>query len=92
MHARQALFASKLFGEDIQKIIPVIDTDGSDSSIFCLVQIKDAAEFGDMVTHRYTASRACTSRTRTCETIHESLRGIRCCRWSLRRTTAAWSG
>ncbi len=34
MHARQALFASKLLGDDVQKIIPVIDTDGSDSAMF----------------------------------------------------------
>lgn len=34
MHARQALFASDLFGEDIKKIRPVINIDGSDSTIF----------------------------------------------------------
>jgi glutamate synthase (ferredoxin) len=34
MKARQMLFVSKLFGEDIKKIIPVINTDGSDSSQF----------------------------------------------------------
>ena len=34
MHARQALFASPLFGEDIKKILPVINTDGSDSAMF----------------------------------------------------------
>ena len=34
MHARQAMFESELFGEDIKKIIPVINTDGSDSSMF----------------------------------------------------------
>jgi glutamate synthase (ferredoxin) len=34
MHARQRLFESPLFGDDIQKIMPVIDTDGSDSSMF----------------------------------------------------------
>jgi glutamate synthase (ferredoxin) len=34
MHARQSLFASELFGEDIQKIMPVIDADGSDSAMF----------------------------------------------------------
>jgi glutamate synthase (ferredoxin) len=34
MHARQMLFASKLFGDDIKKIIPVINTDGSDSAQF----------------------------------------------------------
>src|SRR5687767_12871032 len=34
MHAREALFESDLFGEDIKKILPVIDTDGSDSAMF----------------------------------------------------------
>src|SRR5271154_6227707 len=34
MKARQMLFASKLFGDDIKKIIPVINTDGSDSAQF----------------------------------------------------------
>jgi glutamate synthase (ferredoxin) len=34
MHARQMLFQSKLFGDDIKKIIPVINTDGSDSAQF----------------------------------------------------------
>ncbi|HEY1053337.1 MAG TPA: glutamate synthase central domain-containing protein, partial [Prosthecobacter sp.] len=34
MHARQSLFASELFGDDIQKIKPVINIDGSDSTIF----------------------------------------------------------
>ena len=34
MHARQALFASELFGEDIQKILPIINPNGSDSSMF----------------------------------------------------------
>jgi glutamate synthase (ferredoxin) len=34
MHARQAMFASPLFGEDIKKILPVINTDGSDSAMF----------------------------------------------------------
>ncbi|MHB0997973.1 MAG: glutamate synthase large subunit [Armatimonadota bacterium] len=34
MHARQALFASDLFGADLQKIMPVIDSDGSDSAMF----------------------------------------------------------
>ncbi len=34
MHARQSLFQSELFGEDIQKIQPVINIDGSDSLIF----------------------------------------------------------
>jgi glutamate synthase (ferredoxin) len=34
MHARQSLFESELFGEDIQKIKPIINIDGSDSLIF----------------------------------------------------------
>src|ERR1700722_11554990 len=34
MHARQMLFQSKLFGDDLKKIIPVINTDGSDSAQF----------------------------------------------------------
>ncbi|MSP78892.1 MAG: glutamate synthase large subunit [Dehalococcoidia bacterium] len=34
MHARQARFASELFGDDMHKVIPVIDEDGSDSAIF----------------------------------------------------------
>jgi glutamate synthase (ferredoxin) len=34
MHARQSLFASPFFGEDIKKILPVIDADGSDSAMF----------------------------------------------------------
>jgi glutamate synthase (ferredoxin) len=34
MHARQSLFESELFGEDMDKIRPVINTDGSDSGIF----------------------------------------------------------
>ncbi len=34
MHARQSLFESDLFGDDIQKIRPVINPDGSDSLIF----------------------------------------------------------
>src|SRR3984957_18004571 len=34
MKARQMLFTSKLFGADIKKIIPVINTDGSDSAQF----------------------------------------------------------
>jgi len=34
MHARQALFESDLFGDDIKKILPVICTDGSDSAMF----------------------------------------------------------
>jgi glutamate synthase (ferredoxin) len=34
MHARQSLFQSPLFGDDIQKLIPVIDDGGSDSAMF----------------------------------------------------------
>src|SRR5882724_5147049 len=34
MHARQALFESALFGDDIKKILPVVRTDGSDSAMF----------------------------------------------------------
>src|SRR5205809_7114 len=34
MHARQAMFRSELFGDDIKKILPVINTDGSDSAMF----------------------------------------------------------
>jgi glutamate synthase (ferredoxin) len=34
MHARQSLFKSELFGDDIQKVQPVINIDGSDSLIF----------------------------------------------------------
>ena len=34
MHARESLFQSELFGDDIKKILPVIDTDGSDSAMF----------------------------------------------------------
>ena len=34
MHAREAMCASELFGADMQKILPMIDTDGSDSAMF----------------------------------------------------------
>src|SRR5471032_2153447 len=34
MKARRMLFASSLFGDDIKKLIPVINTDGSDSAQF----------------------------------------------------------
>ena len=34
MHARQALMASELFGDDLSKVFPVILEDGSDSAIF----------------------------------------------------------
>ncbi len=34
MHARQAMFESDLFGDDIKKLLPVVCTDGSDSAMF----------------------------------------------------------
>ncbi len=34
MHARQSLFASELFGDDMKKALPVINTNGSDSAMF----------------------------------------------------------
>ena len=34
MHARQALFESELFGEDIKNILPIVNPNGSDSSMF----------------------------------------------------------
>ncbi|WP_169083598.1 glutamate synthase large subunit [Paenibacillus sp. PL91] len=34
MHARQTLFATELFGDDIEKIKPVINPDGSDTAMF----------------------------------------------------------
>jgi len=34
MHARGALFESDLFGDDIQKVHPIIDPNGSDSAMF----------------------------------------------------------
>ena len=34
MHARQAMFESELFGDDIKKVLPIINTDGSDSAMF----------------------------------------------------------
>lgn len=34
MHARQSLFSSELFGEDIKKALPIINTNGSDSAMF----------------------------------------------------------
>jgi glutamate synthase (NADPH) large chain len=34
MHARQSMMRSSLFGEDIQKILTVVDTEGSDSAMF----------------------------------------------------------
>ncbi len=34
MHARQSMMRSPLFGEDMQKILTVVDTEGSDSAMF----------------------------------------------------------
>ena len=34
MHARQSLFESELFGDDIAKVKPVINPDGSDTAMF----------------------------------------------------------
>ena len=34
MHARQAMFESELFGDDLKKILPIINTNGSDSAMF----------------------------------------------------------
>ncbi len=34
MHARESMLASDLFGEDIKKILPIIDSSGSDSAMF----------------------------------------------------------
>jgi glutamate synthase domain-containing protein 2/glutamate synthase domain-containing protein 1/glutamate synthase domain-containing protein 3 len=34
MHARESLFASERFGDDLKKILPVIDESGSDSAMF----------------------------------------------------------
>ena len=34
MHARQAMCASELFGDDLRKMLPIIDADGSDSAMF----------------------------------------------------------
>jgi glutamate synthase domain-containing protein 2/glutamate synthase domain-containing protein 1/glutamate synthase domain-containing protein 3 len=34
MHARQAMCESDLFGEDLNKILPIIDNEGSDSQMF----------------------------------------------------------
>jgi len=34
MHTRQSMFASELFGDDIKKILPIINSDGSDSAMF----------------------------------------------------------
>ena len=34
MHARQAMFESNLLGDDLKKILPIINTNGSDSAMF----------------------------------------------------------
>jgi glutamate synthase (ferredoxin) len=34
MNARQSLFSSELFGDDIKKVLPIINTNGSDSAMF----------------------------------------------------------
>jgi glutamate synthase (ferredoxin) len=34
MHAREKMFESPLFGEDLRKLLPIIDTEGSDSAVF----------------------------------------------------------
>jgi glutamate synthase (ferredoxin) len=34
MHARESMFSSPLFGDDIRKILPIIDESGSDSAMF----------------------------------------------------------
>jgi glutamate synthase domain-containing protein 2/glutamate synthase domain-containing protein 1/glutamate synthase domain-containing protein 3 len=34
MHARQSMFESELFGDDIRKVLPVVNTSGSDSAMF----------------------------------------------------------
>lgn len=34
MHARQAMCESELFGDDLKKILPIIDNEGSDSQMF----------------------------------------------------------
>ena len=34
MQARQRMFESRLFGDDLKKVLPVIDTEGSDSAMF----------------------------------------------------------
>jgi glutamate synthase domain-containing protein 2/glutamate synthase domain-containing protein 1/glutamate synthase domain-containing protein 3 len=34
MHARESMLASDLFGDDIKKILPIIDASGSDSAMF----------------------------------------------------------
>jgi glutamate synthase (ferredoxin) len=34
MHARESMLASELFGEDVKKLLPIIDEHGSDSAMF----------------------------------------------------------
>ncbi len=34
MHARQSMFESPLFGEDMKKVLPIVNTNGSDSAMF----------------------------------------------------------
>jgi glutamate synthase (ferredoxin) len=34
MHARESLFASDLFGDDLKKLLPIVDASGSDSAMF----------------------------------------------------------
>ncbi len=34
MHARETIFKSDRFGDDMKKLLPIIDTDGSDSAMF----------------------------------------------------------
>jgi glutamate synthase (ferredoxin) len=34
MHARESMFRSELFGNDIKKVLPIIDESGSDSAMF----------------------------------------------------------
>ena len=34
MHARQSLFASELYGDDLKKLLPIVNEDGSDSAMF----------------------------------------------------------
>jgi glutamate synthase domain-containing protein 2/glutamate synthase domain-containing protein 1/glutamate synthase domain-containing protein 3 len=34
MHARQAMFESSLFGDDVRKLLPIVDPNGSDSAMF----------------------------------------------------------
>ena len=34
MHARQSMFASRLFGDDVEKLLPIIGAGGSDSQMF----------------------------------------------------------